>query len=234
VVICWGCDKKGDVVARHQSRLSQIRADLLEIASKLQNNSNFPEVNKPLKIDPRPVFDQENINHNTAILSFAQLADPDLNPEFNLSSGPLLRCLRWTSQKDAMSDSLAKSSAGDWPKIFKKAEATRYLVVYNVVDFNRPVGTSPTSYQGGFSGGSVSVDLFLADLSTKRIVAITRIEARAPFSVTIPRISDYSTEPQATRKAAIEYSVRRAMEKHAREEAAKALGRLTDGTFVFE
>src|SRR5262249_34255277 len=140
-------------------------------------------------------------------------------------SGTLLDCLLWTGPKNPMAPSVLSQSAGkDFARNFEDALACRYVVVYRALDYQKPVVLSEQSYRPG----TVTLEVFVADLESKEVLTSFRIAARsAP-------IIEYAFKEGEDRTRAAEGWAHSSLTSDARKQLAEALRERTSGTFVFD
>ena len=169
-----------EAIEQFKPQYAEMRADLEAIAAALPASVAEQQVAQAL--DPAPFYMEDSPDdiHNTDILMYASLVDPDLDlrdaGQLDLRlSNYLRRNLQWTGPNNPMSETSLKNRAADnFPDKLEQGLQIKYLGVARVGAYERAVAVSEDTFDGGYA----EIDGFLVDMESKDVLCAFTISAR--------------------------------------------------------
>lgn len=214
----------GDVIQENKAKIDAVRATLVSVLSALPPPGESISATGEAA-DPKPAYDAKEIGAspegNVAFLTPEEIKDGS-KPQFDLSlSSDLDLALAWTGPANPMSETALSGPENEVGKIFERALATPYAIVYRPVSYEPPVAED----EKNFSGGTLDLEAFLIRLSDGNALAACRIQAAADTEVS------YSYKQGEDPKAALQDFADSTLHSDARKTLAQCLTEKTGGTF---
>jgi hypothetical protein len=165
--------KVSDVLTKYQGDFQKKREQFQTIARALPAKAT----EKPCAgLNPPIEFNDNTKRHNTEVLMFEQLLDPDAKPQFEMNlNRDLLFAIQWTGPKNPLSPSALNNSGSNMEKNLKAALDYRYLVVSRVLDLKESTAVNEHTY----TPGRVTLDVFVVNLANNQTVCSFSLQAQS-------------------------------------------------------
>ncbi len=188
-----GCKKThSEIVQPYLGDYQEARKRLTEIAALLPQPRTVVD-SEPAKLDPPFEMLKDVSTDNAEGLMFEELVDPNSDPPFDLHLSETLGTgLHWTSDERRDDD----YSGGN--PVFMRTTLDagldlKYLVVHRAIDYQRPQAIDDEH----FTGGSVTLEGFVIDLTKKKIVGTYVVTAQTDAEVSFSHREDESAASRA-------------------------------------
>lgn len=147
-----------DVIAKYKPEFENKRIILKQLAANIETIENLIPCQN---IQPQIVFNEKSEQFNADFMMLENLVDSDEKADFDLLLGSgTLRTLRWTGDKNPLSESVLNKDGSNLEKDFVRVSAYRYLIVSRIMELKNPQVVSKEDYQRGKS----ELDTFVVDL----------------------------------------------------------------------